>query len=731
MDNQSTDIINTTNLQTKRENNSNGRNLNINKLKNRLLMLSPSVTAGLEKECCKADFYRQGDKAIGKGGFGEVWKVVHKVSSKTYAIKVIDKKNILEQNMVNQINREIEIMYKVNHPHIIKLINHFEDEENFYLIMNYASKGQLYTYLKKYNRFDQRLAAQYMREVAEAVKYLHSFNPPIIHRDIKPENLLMDENGRIKLADFGWSNFKGSNQRDTFCGTPDYLSPEMVKKQGHDTSVDIWSLGVLLFEFLSGHAPFSGLNQEELFMNIRRLKINWPNDFPPLAKNLITKILKLNPKERITIDEFLAHSWFEKNPPIKPIVINIIDDPKLILESHLINVSPDKVTDQLNDIVNDIKIKVSVISKNLNNQALPTTNPNEEYKEIISQKQTEVEKLIRDNSELRKKCEKLECEVVKYKEIHADIKKSDEIQKVTEELEKYRIMNKDRLDLLSELEEKNNEIFDLKNKIREYESENKNIAQDFEKLGKKNIHNEQLIDTYESKLKEMRIKMNELVKEKEDSMMNYQKKIDILQFKVLDANIDQDESSITKVLEVLNESINDMKNIFCSKVLNLNSTLLEVKEENEKLGNELNEKLNERTGQINELFQRFKNSIEDDLIKANMKVRKETNNLKNNQMIEWLKKQINELQSFKNKSMFLENKMTSLESTIAQLQTKLHNAESKVENLEKILILKNGKNEEQKLYIEKIEAKLSDVKDFVFKNCSDYLDSFNSSFNSY
>ena len=122
-------------------------------------------------------------------------------------------------------------MYKLNHPHVMKLINHFEDDEKFYLIMPYASKGQLYSLLRRQVRFDQRTAAQYMREVLEAVRYIHSFSPKIIHRDIKPENLLLDENYRVLLSDFGWSNFLDENEtRKTFCGTPEYLSPEMAKK---------------------------------------------------------------------------------------------------------------------------------------------------------------------------------------------------------------------------------------------------------------------------------------------------------------------------------------------------------------------------------------------------------------------------------------------------------------------------------------------------------------------
>ena len=155
------------------------------------------------------------------------------MTGKIYVIKVMNKSDFKEQKLMEQINREIEIMYKLNHPHVMRLINHFEDDEKFYLIMPYASKGQLYSLLRRQVRFDQRTAAQYMREVLEAVRYIHSFSPKIIHRDIKPENLLLDDNYRVLLSDFGWSNFLDENEyRKTFCGTPEYLSPEMAKKRG-------------------------------------------------------------------------------------------------------------------------------------------------------------------------------------------------------------------------------------------------------------------------------------------------------------------------------------------------------------------------------------------------------------------------------------------------------------------------------------------------------------------
>ena len=133
----------------------------LNKVKNRLLFLSPTVKKGLEPEGQKGDFSTDGTKPLGKGGFGEVWKVFHKKTNNVYVIKVIDKKNIIEQKLVEQMNREIEIMYKINHPHIVKLVNHFEDDNKFYLVLHYASKGQLYSLLKKNGKFDEKTVAQF------------------------------------------------------------------------------------------------------------------------------------------------------------------------------------------------------------------------------------------------------------------------------------------------------------------------------------------------------------------------------------------------------------------------------------------------------------------------------------------------------------------------------------------------------------------------------------------
>ena len=174
--------------------------------------------------------------------------------------------------------------------------------------------------LKKEGRFNEKIAAQYLRECIAAVQYLHSLEPPIIHRDIKPENILLDSNGVVKLADFGWSNyFDDDNRRLTYCGTPEYLAPEMIKQSGHDKALDVWNLGVLLFELLTGSPPFEGSSQSDLFSNILALKIKWPKGFSGIAKDLISKLLKIDPKNRIPVGEITEHPWFKSIPQIRPV----------------------------------------------------------------------------------------------------------------------------------------------------------------------------------------------------------------------------------------------------------------------------------------------------------------------------------------------------------------------------------------------------------------------------
>ena len=288
------------------------RKVCINSVKNRLMQLSPTVELGLERECTKNDFTTVSTKPIGTGAFGEVWKVLFTPTQKEYCIKILDKREIVTQRMTEQLNLEIGIMYKVNHPNSLQLINHFEDDEKIYMVMNYISNGNLFNLMKSKGKFDEETAAKYFIETLSIIEHLHSFNPKIVHRDIKPENLLLDNDYNLLLTDYGWACYYDESQgkkMTTYCGTPEYVSPEMLRKIGYDETIDIWAIGVLLFEMLAGYAPFTANNKDDVFRNIRNLKINWPHTFPELAKDLVSKILKYEPKERLKINDIWNHPW--------------------------------------------------------------------------------------------------------------------------------------------------------------------------------------------------------------------------------------------------------------------------------------------------------------------------------------------------------------------------------------------------------------------------------------
>jgi len=312
----------------------------LNDVKNRFLPLPRSASEGLEHEPQITDF--EIIKELGVGSFGQVYLAKHKKTKAIYAIKSIDKTD--DQNLEEKANfsREVEIMYKLHHPNIVKLYGHFEDSNYCYFIMQYIPKRSVYEIIPKAGKKPNlQLIASVMKDLVSAVYYLHNMKPIIIHRDIKPENILLDENSRAYLTDFGWSNYVQSfKRRTTVCGTPLYLPPEMVNETSHDEKADIWCIGVLLFELSTGRVPFDGRDLETVKANILRLNISWPREIDPEVKDLISQILRLNPKSRLSIEEILSHSFFTKyfpnavNELIKPdhqqnkIFVVSQDDPK-------------------------------------------------------------------------------------------------------------------------------------------------------------------------------------------------------------------------------------------------------------------------------------------------------------------------------------------------------------------------------------------------------------------
>ena len=287
--------------------------LKLNSVTSRFLPLSKSVSLGLEPESKISDFEILNH--IGSGTFGYVVEARHIKTRMKFALKVIDKTNKNNLEGKPYFRREIEIMYKINHPNIVHLFGHFEDEKYCYFIMEYIPNGNLYSYLSnmKNNSINTFQVASFIKDIISAVYYLHNMNPPIIHRDIKPENILLTSKGKVKLTDFGWSNYVDlGEERNTFCGTPLYLVPEMLLMAGHDYRVDIWCIGVLLFELITGNPPFIGTNRLELKNNIIAGKINWPKSMDDDAKNLIEKILKVDYRIRPGLKDIIEHRFFKK-----------------------------------------------------------------------------------------------------------------------------------------------------------------------------------------------------------------------------------------------------------------------------------------------------------------------------------------------------------------------------------------------------------------------------------
>lgn len=258
-----------------------------------------------------SDFIYTPGTLIGTGSFAQVFKATHKKTERIYALKIIDKSRVPSVEQMNHIKNEINILSSIYNQHIVKLLSHFEDSNSIYLLMPYLSNGQLYTEIQKLKHLDETTTAQLALDIIDAVQYLHSLEPKVLHRDIKTENILLDDNKRALLTDFGTGTYlnKGEN-RKTYCGSPEYLAPEIVKGNEYDERVDIWAIGILIFEMLSGTTPFKADNSTEIFNNITSLKIQWPYDMSPLPKNLISKILKLDPNERLTLKKIKNHPFF-------------------------------------------------------------------------------------------------------------------------------------------------------------------------------------------------------------------------------------------------------------------------------------------------------------------------------------------------------------------------------------------------------------------------------------
>jgi len=282
-------------------------------------------------------------KRLGKGSFSNVFLVRKKDTKQMLAMKVLDKSELKRRNQVEHTNTEKNILSQYSHPFIVKLYYSFQNHEKLYMCLEYLHGGEMFQHLKEAKRFPEALSRFFVAEVILALEFLHSKD--IIYRDIKPENILVGADGHLKLTDFGLSKegitsaggkATGTKTR-TFCGTPDYLAPEIIKGISHGKAVDWWGIGVLLFEMLTGHPPFTGSNHKELYQHIVSDEVIFPEHVQQPARSLIRGLLCKEPENRLgskTAAEIKNHEFFsgldwemvyEKkiDPPFKPTRVDI------------------------------------------------------------------------------------------------------------------------------------------------------------------------------------------------------------------------------------------------------------------------------------------------------------------------------------------------------------------------------------------------------------------------
>lgn len=250
-------------------------------------------------------------KPLGRGKFGKVYLARERRTKYIVALKVLSKAQLLKSGVEHQLRREIEIQAHLRHRHILRMYGYFYDNKNIYLILEYSPGGELYKKLTAKGRFSERTAARFISDLSLAMKYCHSKH--VIHRDIKPENLLLGAKNDVKIADFGWSVHAPTSRRNTLCGTLDYLPPEMVEGREHDEQVDTWALGVLLYEFLVGVPPFETESHGATYRRIQRVDIRWPSGMPEDAKDLISKLLKKDPRARLPLECVPKHPFVLRN----------------------------------------------------------------------------------------------------------------------------------------------------------------------------------------------------------------------------------------------------------------------------------------------------------------------------------------------------------------------------------------------------------------------------------
>ncbi|KAG7440440.1 Pkinase-domain-containing protein [Guyanagaster necrorhizus] len=328
-------------------------------------------------------------KVIGKGSFGKVMQVRKKDTQRIYALKTIRKAHIAQRpGEITHILAERTVLALVNNPFIVPLKFSFQNPDKLYLVMSFVNGGELFYHLQREGKFDQDRSRFYAAELLCALEHLHGFN--VVYRDLKPENILLDYTGHIALCDFGLCklNMSETEKTNTFCGTPEYIAPELLESQGYTKTVDWWTLGVLLYEMMTGLPPFYDDNVNTMYQRILTDPLHFPPDMSAEAKSVMTGLLQRDPSRRLGAnggEEIKRHPFFARYidwnrllakrypPPFKPSVESVLD---------VANFDPDFTNEEAQDSV----VTDSALSETVQDQFRGFTyNPaNEHLSESVS-----------------------------------------------------------------------------------------------------------------------------------------------------------------------------------------------------------------------------------------------------------------------------------------------------------------------------------------------------------
>lgn len=271
--------------------------------------LKTNILSPMNTSAVTIDDFELG-KPLGIGRYGQVWLAKHKKTGYIVSLKMILMSNLKTLIDVKNLRREVEIHLAMEHENILKMYGYFYDSLRIYFIQEYAGKGDVWRELHERGNFSEEKSSRYILDICNALEYMHKLN--VIHRDIKPENILIGCDERLKLSDFGWSVYNHDKKRTTFCGTAEYLPPEICKDDTYDFHADIWCIGILCYELCTGITPFAGKhNLKTIKQKIMSEDLEFPVYLSDECVDFIKKCCQKDPARRITIEEAKNHYFIK------------------------------------------------------------------------------------------------------------------------------------------------------------------------------------------------------------------------------------------------------------------------------------------------------------------------------------------------------------------------------------------------------------------------------------